>query len=364
MAEQYKVLVGKVLTGEQRLSRFVLDSKFEKRMRLINASTKDIWVCNSDGSIIRLKPSIKHHLHNSLIIAYETFPHDNEVDWIEGLEDPNLQQLSMEFKENGRTSWDEEISMEDINAHCEGVYIKMADVVITSSYIYAQKLHHPKCIQKMHNDYISAKTVIDATKMINVSIRMVDNNSRYSTMYTVFHNQVLTLKSMIEPGMKDGIYVTGFNTVNEHGNRTTRMDTHYSFEDVDAGKAPVKLFFNYSEADASRDFLSIKEIESIEKNMAREHELSVLQLKRQLEESDLISKQRERELSEIKSRREDEYHSAKHYRNLESERYALSVAETKSHYDRQSTNNKSFSEGIKTIGLVVTGVLALKAILG
>lgn len=375
MSTQYKVLVGNILTGSERVSHLIKDSKFDKCIRFINASDKNLWMCSPDGSIVHLKPSIEYPERNSLIIVYDNYPFDNDVAWIEGYEDSNLKKISLAAKQNGRVEYEEEVSVDEILKYPAGVYLTKSDVVVTENFLTAKAFHHPKCLQKIHNDYISATTEINADDVISVAVRLIDNIGLTPSYYTVFHNTVQRLNPIADANQRDGIYVTGLVELRPDGSRTTRMDNYYSFEDVAKGNSPINIFNTYREASDARDSYSIKAIEYQDKVEAREHEKTLATMKREFDERILKMEKENKErdfelkgkdaiLNELKAIRENDYHAVKHTRSIESERLSMDSNEHKYRYERASNDNKVFTETIKTLGLLAAGAVAMKTLFG
>jgi hypothetical protein len=374
MSELYKVVTGDVLTGNEMFSHKVKDSFIEYRYTVVNASPRALWMCRPDGSIVKLKASAKSSDTNALIIVHSTFPGENELAWIEGYEDANLRKIAQGTGSSRRIEWEEKISIDEIVRHRNGVYVKSCDIVITADSVRASMIHHPKCVQKIHNDYINAITTEGMDDFVTIGIRLVDNSGTIGTMYTVLNDKVQRLNPIHDVNQKDGLYVTGFVDYDSHGNRTTRLDEWYSIEDVRDNKAPFQLYGSIREANEAKnkEVVKIREMDDqahkreMEKEMAKlkfENEKFILELTQRLKELDATIKEKEAEFSKQKAYRDNEYHEAKHKRNMESEFYQAQIDSIKATQEKIANDNKIFLETIKTIGIIVTGALTIKALI-
>lgn len=375
MTESYKVVLGEVMTGSDKVSQSITDSKYEVRTSVHNATGKVLYMCRVDGSVVVLQPSKDSVHHNALFVNYQTLPHDGcKIEYIPAFECTDLQTLVNSSDSKGRLNYDEKITAEEILKYRYGVYLNSLDVVITQDYQSAYSKHHPRCIQKTHNDYINAVNEIDTESCIVFSARLVDNTGMHSQKYMLINNSVQTLFPIAEHGMKDGLYITGLTELDRHGNKTVRKDVYYTWDQCTKDDCPYKLFDTFDLANESKpDVVLTKSIAELRQKfkqaetelVEREklHKERILEMEIEQKRLDRLAKEREFELNDRKSSRDDSYHEMKHYRNMESERYNLDVTEAKYRYDKVSTENKTFSEGIKTIGLLAAGALAMKALL-
>ena len=282
-----KVVTGQMLMGDQCHCRDGFNNTLSSDMRFINSSSHKITICFRDGTVAELPRQTKGPYIESLIITHSRYNTNSEINTISGNECYQTKNIRSLLARSSGVSfyWEEVIPVSDIIDARGGVYIKAADVVAIESENISNVVNHPFSEQRIHNSYLTPGGDFCAETDINIAVRIVDNNNSHSRMYAVINKTIMFLKPKKSFTMPDGVYITGLSGLSTATSNCIRNDIRYSFEDAAKGQTPIPIFKSLDEA---KEYVRIcsgqyKDAELKEKAMNREHELTILALKRQVE---------------------------------------------------------------------------------
>lgn len=285
-----KVVVGKMLVGEQCHCRDGYNNTLSADMKYINCSSHKITICFRDGTTSELPRQTREKgpYIESLIIAYTKYNNNGEIHTINGNECMHTNGIrSLLARSSGLSYyWEEVIPISEIINARGGIYVKYADIVAIESENVSNAVNHPFSEQRIHNSYLTPGGVFDAETDINIAIRVVDNNHTISRMYTVINKTIMYLKPKKSFTETDGVYITGLSGLATATSNAIRNDVRYTFDDAIKGNTPIPIFKSLDEA---KEYLRVsssqnRDGELAEKAINREHELTILKLKQQIEQ--------------------------------------------------------------------------------
>lgn len=372
-----KHVEGERLYGSDCLTRRENHHSFRYECRIVNFSSHKVYAAQRNGFVLEVDPADNNHHLDCIVVCHEVVNGRSPMTFGDGRDDPLRDELHHELvKDNKRVYWEEKIDIKTIYQASNGVYLRHSDLMVFTSRQAALVINHPHCSQKIRNDYTKAYRDYDQDAMIDVGIRLIDNEGLLSKQYIVFHDRILTLTPVIDPEQDSGFYVSGLTELISASQTTCREDQWFSFEDAKSGKAPFTLHDSMTAARAAMQEPQIKE-----KEMQQQHEARLQELKR---ENDLAQREWEREKIELQREKATWEHMAKekqhsmdsekHFREhhfdkekLEMEkelaRIKAEMDRMKADADHRAQRNKLLTEETKTIGLIITlGFLIYKTL--
>ena len=383
---RYKVkqITGKIQTGEDSMGTGKFNDACTQDCCFVNLSSTTLYVVNRLGAVAKLEPYHKGPYIDSLLCKLEMRNYPAGLRVPHGHENEMNQTLRNNITTNGgcAVAMEELISVDEIVRNRSGIYVRNFDIYVTQSEEQAFSYNHPNCPQKIHNDYLKLGLDVAAENVVQIGIRIVDNEGVIGRRFTVIHDQVMEIIPVTRPEIDSGLYITGFNALTSPHSSGIREDNFYTFEEVKEGKAPVELFKTFLEA---KDHIDAKsgskeDLERLEKETARKHDKEMAELKRRLEreKADIETERRkaqerltrlEEDMAYNKYDRDDKAGEAKFIREMlamlqkmEAERAKAEQEHRKAEADRKAHHQKMIVETVKTVGILVTAGLTIYSI--
>lgn len=381
--QRVKVVVGEIMESAERLGFGSYSDSCNLNSVYVNLSNITLYVVNRVGGIMTLPPYRNADRIGALICRMEMQNFQGDINLPVGHESKVNQALHLNRLKNGNKRslcLEERISVNDVTENRNGIFVKNFDVFVCEHMQQAIDFLHPDAPQRTHNDYLKYGLGDDQIEnVIQVGVRVVDNEGCYPILYTVLHNNVMEIVPKVSESLPSGLYITGFNTMTSPYSSSKREDKHYTFEEVKKGESPISLFNTYGEALATT--LDVHRQAQIEKEAQRKHDLDMLNLKQAHEhkqrewdreklEMDQDQaryikrlKEREAELSQIKAERDLDQHGVKYDRDMFKLLHEMNLGRQKSEVEEKQLRQKTILETIKTIGIVVTAGLTIYSLI-
>ena len=360
------LITTKVITGE------IIEPKYEITFettekgsamlacadKLINASSTPLVIKFRDGAIAVLPVNRNNkRAYESLIIQHDK-KHWGEHANLQAVDGFECEQTDTIRKQLANTRaehfhWQEKILIDQIKEHRNGVYVKSIDAMVTIEDYLPFFNGHPYSVQDTHTGYLNHIDGFSSETDVNVTLRFIDNDHRYTTLYAVINEEVMVLNPKQSQVLENGIYVAGLNQLDTINSNGIRKDVKYSVNDITTGNCPIKMFFTPQEA---RLHISEKSNRvSLDKEAEREHEFQVSKLKRekeiialeneQLKQTNLQEKalndktddERQRELLAVKNSYEEHLRASK----LEEARIATEAARIKLSFEERLQRHRN-----------------------
>ena len=382
---QLKTIRGEVRTGKNCLTTNGYNNSLVLETKIVNLTDIPLYIGLRDGSIATVMPHPSGPRTGAIVIAHSVRNPLGKLEVLSGFEceTTNLTR-SLISEGTGDTYREEVIQLEDIINQREGVYVPDADVCVNVDPDMIRRYHHPRCGQKIHNDYLSdVGREFCPESMVNVGVRFIDNEGSYGEKFIIFHDRILPLKPITDPVLKSGLYVTGLRDIGAVGS-SFRTDEYHTIEDAIAGTdtVPFKLYPSQAQArvDLHSHQIANQDIELIEREAARKHESEITRLKQErafhdqnweqrkhdmdMDRKTLESKLKEQEdlIQRMKTQRESELHAQKYQRDHELlEQQRISNA-GKATVDNTQLGQKMLLETVKTIGICLTAGITVYSI--
>lgn len=174
-------------------------------------------------------------------------------------------------------AWHYQINHEEILA-CGGViYDHHLDVVISLLPKDHPGIVHPYAQAAIVDDYLA--DVEQTRQETHFRMFFVDRFHRYSRIFSVFGDEPFEIPEMDDPSLEDGVHMftNGWNAQSNGMRRQPDFVSHlhYSFEAMETGKAPFKIYTSYAHAKQHGDAESVFEMRKLEhKNVLMDKELA------------------------------------------------------------------------------------------
>lgn len=379
----YKVVRGNILSSQEEIFFKDKPAQLRREFSFLNYSGIDLWICFPEGMYVLLKAgentintTMKRPdnstVYNSLIIEHEvsvnrqsTNSNDIRIQWIDGNEDKNIQELRKRFNDNSKIRWFEEIPMTQLTKSMRGSYVSSCDVVITLNEAAAQRFHHFRCVQRIRNDYMIAANDVNLNNSLHMYIRLIDNNGLLGDQWTIFHNQVIKLKAKQDAHVASGLYIAGLLKEGVMEESLVDEDLFYTLDELRNGEAPIKVFSSREEAliEKNKPYEKLLDIKTKEKDQEhkrlmderdKEHEMRILAQKEKNAELERKLIEYDKEVKMAKMLREEEYDRRKN--DIDEE-----AMYRKDKYESRHDNNKAMVEAMKTAGIILSAGLAFAA---
>lgn len=379
MSKQIPSITGELIFDDRLIGQQNYLNCLKEEIRFINMTSGDIYLCKRNGTITVLPPVPPVNGINGLVVCYTSNGGtSNKSTTIPGHESVLLQSIkkTLANSPNNNLYWEEQISVADFREARNGVYLRNADILVTTSLIAAEQGHHPYCVQKITNDYLKVGGEFHPAGMVNVGLRIVDPTHIYGDMYGVLHGSPVLLSHVEDSeDMEPGFYITGLVNANS-GTNTLREDQYFTWEKAIQGDAPVKLFPTLAKArehiSASDRRYELLKIEEDRKE--REHQQQLAVAKREAEQRELKYDSDRKESAELLRRSEESRISAqrdkdealvelKYTRDISNLQQQSELATHKTEQARSANTHRGLTDTIKTAGILISGGIALYSLL-
>lgn len=265
------------------------------QIKFVNFTTETLIIHFRDSSFAVLTPELENNKIkiNALCIGHSkrnvrdglsTFPGDEcEVN--------NCIREQLQFNANKSFYWEELITLETLKKYRVGVYLPIADVVVSLGNNLESMAYHPFSRQYIHTMYLNLLENFNSSHDFSFSLRFVDNEGLVNRLYAVFNNKVIVLTGRKSNVMKTGIYISGLTSIiNEYCNEV-RTDSYHTLTEALSEQAPIRVFRTIGEARKSIE--SDKELKIENEKLIREHEIYINNVrleKEKLEHESLLLK--------------------------------------------------------------------------
>jgi len=353
----------KILVGDKCAVSNNYANSLSTKLKIVNLSSHHLVVYFRDGCIAELPPLEGGPYPDTVIIGHAKQNSLGRINAIAGMECEKTNTIRVELAKNRNKHlyYEEVIDVNSIMNSRNGIYVTTADIIIIMADRVQNIPFHPFCTQSIHNLYLIATEGFDSTTDINVGIRLINNDGLQSRVYIIFHDRLMVLWPKRSTTLKDGLYITGLTHLHTEVSNGIRKDEYFTIEEALDGKCPVKV---YSNIVAARDALNASRVEEAkEVILSREHETTIINMKRQKEilenENVLLKAQqvKEKELAaESAAKREAEITAEKH--RIEKELLML-----KEEAALKALEQKKWTEAAKLVGTVCAVGLTIYKIL-
>lgn len=368
---------GERLYGNKTMTSSENHHSFRYETRAVNFSSRRVFVVQRNGFVAELEPATSNTHMDCLVITHRASNSARiGMDMIGGGEDEFSSDMSNSLvKDKSLVYWEEKFELSEVAKAKNGVYCHRSDLMVFTNSRQAKAINHPYSQQKLRNDYLQAHKDFDCETMINVGLRLIDNEGSLPRQFLIFHDRILPITPVADPLQKSGFYVTGLTEMISVGSTSVREDVYYSLADAKSGKAPFTLYDSHAAARAA-----FHENVTREKEKEQEHERAIKELER---ETKLMQKEWEREKAElmkeksllemaanertyVRDERKAQWEYERDREKVDYEKDILKLKkeleDLKADTEKRSQHNKLLTEEMKTIGLIISfGFIVYKA---
>lgn len=345
--------------------------------RITNFSDRIIYVCTRQGVVFEVPPTTITPT-GDIVVTYTGVsnvgtPQDHIlISTIDGNESKITKSIKESLIANQNKTYviDERINIYKYFSNRSGIYLRNSDLVIyigKDSYQLAKSIHHPFCTQYHLNKFLTSVDLCPKSS-IEVKVVLIDNSKTMSPRYTVFHNNVIKLRPLCNTTLADGIHITGLVELADDDENSLRTVEYYSLADIESGKAPIKLFHTFDEANTEKKLERDREEKIRLAEVERENSYK-LQLVEQQKELEKLTSEKERLKAEYeleKLRGEKELLSNKQVKEekdlliqIEMEKIKLEIAREKADLESKVSQNKQSAETFKTLSIALGVALTI-----